>query len=243
MKPKEGQPPSLACNPVPYWCSRTFPDLSISRVRDASPSRGHALSVAAVVLPIEKGIFEGLIEAESSSSLPNSSGTGAASVSNPNPGAFLLTIRSVVCVQTVPILAWLLDTTPPARSRCNRFVSRPGTDTFFVCASPLLCAASFLHRQEPRASGGDGGRLGHDQVHHDGPAEPIGVAGRPLDSRHPALGHHPQRASAVLTSPLPMQALSVRLVPAAVAVSRRGKRTDWACASVLYGAVDFFGGE
>ena len=45
------------------------------------------------------------------------------------------------------------------------------------------------------------------------------------------------------TSPLPMQALSVRLVPAAVAVSRRGKRTDWACASVLYGAVDFFGGE
>ena len=56
-------------------------------------------------------------------------------------------------------------------------------------------------------------------------------------------GHHPQRASAVLTSPLPMQALSVRLVPAAVAVSRRGKRTDWACASVLYGAVDFFGGE
>ena len=47
----------------------------------------------------------------------------------------------------------------------------------------------------------------------------------------------------MLTSPLPMQALSVRLVPAAVAVSRRGKRTDWACASVLYGAVDFFGGE
>ena len=40
-----------------------------------------------------------------------------------------------------------------------------------------------------------------------------------------------------------MRALSVRLVPAAVAVSRRGKRTDWACASVLYGAVDFFGGE
>ena len=140
------------------------------------------MSVAAVVLPIEKGIFEGLFEAESSSSLPNSSGTGAASVSNPNPGAFLLTIRSVVCVQTVPILAWLLDTTPPARPRCNLFVSRPGTDTFFVCASPLLCAASFLHRQEPRASGGDGGRLGHDQVHHGGPAEPIGVAGRPLDS-------------------------------------------------------------
>ena len=66
--------------------------------------------------------------------------------------------------------------------------------------------------------------------------------GRKAQEAH-ALGHHPQRASAVLTSPLPMQALSVRLVPAAVAVSRRGKRTDWACASVLYGAVDFFGGE
>ena len=74
---------------VHHSYSRNFSrPLSISRVRDASPSRGHALSVAAVVLPIEKGIFEGLIEAESSSSLPNSSGTGAASVSNPNPGAF-----------------------------------------------------------------------------------------------------------------------------------------------------------
>ena len=89
MKPKEG--PSLACNPVPLVQVRLQPHvlrLSISRVRNASPSRGHALSVAAVVLPIEKGTFEGLIEAESSSSLPNSSGTGAASVSNPNPGAF-----------------------------------------------------------------------------------------------------------------------------------------------------------
>jgi len=91
MKPKEGQPPlALACNPVPcIGAAARFPDLSISRVRDASPSRGHALSVAAVVLPIEKGIFEGLIEAESSSSLPISSGTGAASASDPNPGAFL----------------------------------------------------------------------------------------------------------------------------------------------------------
>ena len=42
-----------------------------------------------VSIKIEKGIFEGLIGAESSSSLPNSSGTGAASVSDPNPGAFL----------------------------------------------------------------------------------------------------------------------------------------------------------
>ena len=68
--------------------SRTFFLGLHSRARAASPSRGHALSVAAVVLPIEKGIFEGLIEAESSSSLPISSGTGAASASDPNLHAF-----------------------------------------------------------------------------------------------------------------------------------------------------------